>query len=128
MVDEVLAFDAGLDVLVVDDHSSDATAVIARSHGARVLSLPFNLGIGGAVQAGFRYAELHDYDVAVRVDGDGQHDPGELRRRRRRHPGVADISVGSRFAGADGYRSSRPAASGSASSRACVAAHRAAAH
>ena len=50
----------------------------ARAAGARVLRLPFNLGIGGAVQTGFRYAYENDFDYAVRVDGDGQHDPAQL--------------------------------------------------
>jgi glycosyltransferase involved in cell wall biosynthesis len=109
VIDELRAFDAELDVVVVDDGSHDGTAAVARARGVRVLRLPFNLGIGGAVQTGFRYAFEHDYDIAVRVDGDGQHDPSQL-------PlilgpvlaGEADIAVGSRFAAAgEGYRSSR---------------------
>ncbi len=109
VVDELRAFDPGLDVVVVDDGSVDRTAAVATARGARVLRLPFNLGIGGAVQTGFRYAFEHGYDIAVRVDGDGQHDPSQL-------PfvlepllrGDADIVVGSRFAGDRyGYRSSR---------------------
>ena len=60
------------DVLVVDDGSDDATAERATAAGAAVLSHPFNLGIGGAVQSGYRYAYLHGYEVAVQVDGDGQ--------------------------------------------------------
>ena len=78
VIDELRAFDPGLDVVVVDDGSVDATSHVAAAKGARVLRLPFNLGIGGAVQTGFRYAFEHDYDVAVRVDGDGQHDPAQL--------------------------------------------------
>jgi glycosyltransferase involved in cell wall biosynthesis len=83
---------------------------VARAKGARVLRLPFNLGIGGAVQTGFRFAFENDYDIAVRVDGDGQHDPAQLSRVLE--PvlrGDADIAVGSRFAAEDaaGYRSSR---------------------
>jgi hypothetical protein len=107
VVDEVLAFDPGLDVLVVDDASHDGTRERARQHGARVLRLPFNLGIGGAVQAGFRYAALKGYDVVVRVDGDGQHDPAELGPLMAVVlSGRADICVGSRFAEGEGYRSS----------------------
>jgi hypothetical protein len=75
-----------------------------------VLRLPFNLGIGGAVQTGFRYAFERGYDIAVRVDGDGQHDPSQLALVLE--PvlrGEADVAVGSRFAAdLDGYRSSRP--------------------
>ena len=107
VIDELRAFDPELDVVVVDDASQDATRARAAGRGAHVVVLPFNLGIGGAVQTGFRYAAENGYDLAIRVDGDGQHDPAEL------GPLVevvvsdqADICVGSRFAGADGYRSS----------------------
>jgi glycosyltransferase involved in cell wall biosynthesis len=107
VIDELLAFDPGIDVVVIDDASNDRTARRARAHGARVVTLPFNLGIGGAVQTGFRYAASHGYDLAVRVDGDGQHDPAELAPLVEVVlAGGADICVGSRFAGADGYRSS----------------------
>ena len=110
VIDELRAFDPGLDVVVVDDGSLDGTAQAAAAKGVRVLRLPFNLGIGGAVQTGFRFAFENDYDIAVRVDGDGQHDPAQLDRVLA--PvlnGEADIVVGSRFAaiGARGYRSSR---------------------
>jgi hypothetical protein len=107
VIDELRAFDPDLDVVVVDDASQDATRARAAGRGAHVVVLPFNLGIGGAVQTGFRYAAENGYELAIRVDGDGQHDPSEL------GPLVevvvsdqADICVGSRFAGADGYRSS----------------------
>ena len=110
VIDELRAFDPGLDVVVVDDGSVDSTARAARAKGARVLCLPFNLGIGGAVQTGFQFAFENDYDIVVRVDGDGQHDPAQLSRVLE--PvlrGEADIAVGSRFAAEDaaGYRSSR---------------------
>jgi glycosyltransferase involved in cell wall biosynthesis len=109
VVDELVAFDPGLDVVVVDDGSVDDTSRVAREHGARVLRLPFNLGIGGAVQTGFRYAFEQNYDIAVRVDGDGQHDPSQLGAVLAPVlAGDADIAIGSRFAGpSDGYRSSR---------------------
>ena len=62
------------DVLVVDDGSADETASVAKNAQAHVVSLPFNLGIGGAVQTGYQYAQRHGYEIAVQVDGDGQHD------------------------------------------------------
>jgi glycosyltransferase involved in cell wall biosynthesis len=67
------------DVLVVDDGSTDGTAERAEGAGARVVRLPFNLGIGGAVQAGFVYADENGYDRMAQVDGDGQHDAAQLR-------------------------------------------------
>lgn len=110
VIDELRAFDPELDVVVVDDGSVDGTARVAAARGAEVLRLPFNLGIGGAVQTGFRFAFEHDYDVVVRVDGDGQHDPAQLGRvLEPLLRDEADIVVGSRFADptGSGYRSSR---------------------
>jgi glycosyltransferase involved in cell wall biosynthesis len=107
VVDELRAFDGGFDVVVVSDGSTDATADVARAHGAHVVRLPFNLGIGGAVQTGFRYAWENGYELAVRCDGDGQHDPSELPKVLAPVvAGEADIVVGSRFTGDEGYRSS----------------------
>jgi glycosyltransferase involved in cell wall biosynthesis len=106
VLDELRAFDPTLDVVVVDDGSSDGTAAIARARGAAVVRLPFNLGIGGAVQTGFKYALEHGYDEAVRLDGDGQHIPAELPKLiEPLEAGEADIVVGSRFAAGNGeYR------------------------
>jgi glycosyltransferase involved in cell wall biosynthesis len=87
------------DVLVIDDGSTDDTAEAARAAGARVLRLPFNLGIGGAVQAGFLFAQENGYDFMAQVDGDGQHDPAELARlveHMRQRPAI-DMVCGSRF-------------------------------
>jgi glycosyltransferase involved in cell wall biosynthesis len=86
------------DVLVVDDGSTDATARIAEDAGACVLRLPFNLGIGGAVQAGFRFALENGYDFAVQVDGDGQHDPAEIDKLEdTMRDREVDMVCGSRF-------------------------------
>ena len=109
VIDELRTFDPGLDIVVVSDGSSDRTAAVAAEHGAHVISLPFNLGIGGAVQTGFRYAWEGCYDLAVRVDGDGQHDPAQLGGVVGPVlAGEADIVVGSRFTGDSAYRSSAP--------------------
>ena len=67
-----------VDVAVIDDGSRDATASVAREAGAIVLQLPFNLGIGGAVQTGYKYAWDNSYDIAIQVDADGQHPPSEM--------------------------------------------------
>jgi len=105
IVDEIRAFDPAFDVVVVDDGSTDATASVAASRGAAVVVLPFNLGIGGAVQTGFKYALERGYELAVRLDGDGQHDPAELPKLLAPvRNGEADIVTGSRFAGDDSYR------------------------
>lgn len=84
------------DVVVVDDGSTDRTAEEAESAGATVLRLPINLGVGGAMRAGFKYAKRHGYSAVIQVDADGQHDPREI-------PAIidglrdADIVIGARF-------------------------------
>ncbi len=85
------------EVLVIDDGSTDETSQLARAAGARVVRAPFNLGIGGAVQSGFMFAREGGYDLMVQVDGDGQHDPGELGKLLdAMKPGI-DMVCGSRF-------------------------------
>jgi glycosyltransferase involved in cell wall biosynthesis len=94
------------DVLVVNDGSTDDTSRIAREAGARTLDLAVNLGIGGAVQAGYRYARRNGYDAAVQVDADGQHLPSEIPRLLDvLQGGQADLVLGSRYAGETDYRS-----------------------
>lgn len=102
----IRSFDPAIDVVVVDDGSSDATAEAADAAGAIVVRLPYNLGIGAAVQTGFRYALEQGYDVAVRLDGDGQHDPTEIPKLLGPlERDEADVVTGSRFHGEDGaYR------------------------
>jgi glycosyltransferase involved in cell wall biosynthesis len=106
VVDEILAFDPAITVVAVDDASSDGTPAVAAEHGATVLALPFNVGIGGAVQTGFRYARDEGYEIAVRLDGDGQHDASELGKLIAPvRAGDADLVVGSRFVDPSGsYR------------------------
>jgi glycosyltransferase involved in cell wall biosynthesis len=107
VIDELRAFDPGLEIVVVSDGSADRTAEVAAERGAHVIRLPFNLGIGGAVQTGFRFAWEEGYELAVRLDGDGQHDPGELGVLVAPVvAGEADLAVGSRFVEGGGYRSS----------------------
>lgn len=92
--------DAGC--LVVDDGSRDRTAMVADEAGAAVLKLPFNLGVGGAMRAGFRYALQNDYDVVVQIDADGQHDPANVPELLEALDG-ADLVMGARFAGQGEY-------------------------
>lgn len=87
-----------LDVLVVDDGSTDRTSDLARAAGVRVLRLPFNLGIGGALRAGFNYARRYGYERAVQYDADGQHDPRDIECLLDPLERGADMVVGSRFA------------------------------
>ena len=98
VVDEVTSMDPTIEVVVVDDASTDDTAEIAAARGATVLRLPFNVGIGGAVQTGFRYALAEGYERAVRLDGDGQHDASQISRILAPiEAGEADLVIGSRF-------------------------------
>lgn len=91
------------DSVVVNDGSTDATSAIAREAGAIVLDLPFNLGVGGAMRCGFKYAQRMGYQRAIQVDADGQHDPQNIETVLA---GLerADISIGSRFAGVGSYK------------------------
>ena len=95
------------DVVVVDDGSTDGTAAEAEASGAVVLRHPFNVGIGGAMQSGFKYALRHGYDVAAQVDGDGQHKPAHLNAllaKLETRGDEADMVCGSRFRGDPGYK------------------------
>jgi glycosyltransferase involved in cell wall biosynthesis len=98
VVEEIRSVSPDIEVVVVDDASSDDTAAIAVAGGAIVLSLPFNVGIGGAVQTGFRYALEEGYERAVRLDGDGQHDASQIPKILAPiETGEADLVIGSRF-------------------------------
>jgi glycosyltransferase involved in cell wall biosynthesis len=92
------------DVVVVNDGSTDSTPLIAERKGAYVLNLPYNLGIGSAMQCGFIFAGERGYDVAIQVDGDGQHDPNEIHDllRTLSESGL-DIVIGSRYIEERGY-------------------------
>ncbi len=105
VVKSVLDLGKGYHVVVVNDASKDATSQEARAAGATVIDLPFNLGIGGAVQTGYKYARAGGYDAAVQVDGDGQHPPDGIPSLLvPLFEGGYDIVVGSRFVETTGYR------------------------
>jgi len=106
-VREIRRHHPAYDVIVVDDGSTDDTALVAREAGATVLSLPFNLGVGGAMRTGFTYAARHGYERAIQVDADGQHNPSDIEHVLS---GLAhaDISIGARFAEIGGYEVGGP--------------------
>ncbi len=107
VVEEVHTHLPEAEVLVVNDGSTDLTSEIAQFKGAVVLNLPFNLGIGGAMQAGYQYAHQKGYDIAIQVDGDGQHDPKEIGKLLKAlEEKKIDMAIGSRFIGDLGYKSS----------------------
>ncbi len=104
VIPEARAAAPDFDMVVIDDGSRDPTAAVAASLGAEVVTLPVNLGYGGAVQTGFRYAVEHGYDLAVVMDSDGQHDPAGIHLLAETVlSGQADVAIGSRFRGRMAY-------------------------
>lgn len=96
----------GYDYVVVNDGSSDDTLKICRTHGINVLDLPHNLGIGGAVQAGHKYAQKYGYDIDIQIDGDGQHDASYLDSLISQIRDGKDLVIGSRYLlKSDGFQS-----------------------
>jgi hypothetical protein len=106
VVRDVLEVMPGVSVLVVDDCSADGTVAIARAAGARVLTLPHHLGLGGAVQAGYKLAYELGFDYVIRVDGDGQHDPRDIPKilEALEHE-PCEMVIGSRFVDGSGAHS-----------------------
>ncbi|WFB35656.1 glycosyltransferase family 2 protein [Kiritimatiellota bacterium B12222] len=100
LIQEVREADVGLDIILINDGSSDQTVRVAKSLNILIIDLPCNLGVGHAVQTGFQYGVIHGYDYLVRIDGDGQHPPIEIHKMLQAAAGVsADLVVGSRFGG-----------------------------
>lgn len=108
LINEIKSLPFAVTALVIDDGSKDDTAHCVEGAGAEVVSLPFNLGIGGAVQTGLMWAQEHNFDIAVQIDGDGQHDVNYLKNLLAPIvDGKADMAIGSRFIPPYlGYRSS----------------------
>ena len=106
LLEEVRQYFPELPVCFINDSSTDGTRQVLRSACCRYLSLPCNLGVGGVMQAGFRYAVEQGYEYAIRIDGDGQHPPGECHKLIERMAlGDVDMVVGSRFLGERAYTS-----------------------
>lgn len=103
VVNEIHSELPGVRCVVVDDGSKDMTVAVAERAGADVLRLPFNLGVGGAMRLGYRFALENDYDVVVQIDSDGQHDPAAVPELLAQLDD-ADIVIGARFAGVGEYR------------------------
>jgi glycosyltransferase involved in cell wall biosynthesis len=104
VLDDIRVHYPGADVVVINDGSGDATSAVAKATGAKVIDLPYNLGIGGAMQTGYKYAAGKDYDIAVQFDGDGQHRADQIGALLKPIvEGNADIVIGSRFLGPEGY-------------------------
>lgn len=107
LIDNLIKNYSQYDYIIINDGSTDDTERICIRNGYKVLNLPINLGIGGAVQTGYCYARDNDYDVAVQIDGDGQHDvaflEGMLEQIKKQK---ADIVIGSRFVEKEGFQSS----------------------
>lgn len=107
-VEQIKAKAPDFDYIIINDCSVDKTLSICREHNYNVINLPINLGIGGAVQTGYLYAYENDYDLAVQVDGDGQHDPEFLKEMSKYFENSnVDMVIGSRFIEKNGFQSSK---------------------
>ena len=109
VIGEIRHSNNDVDLLVVDDGSSDSTGAKARAEGVDVVTNPFNLGVGGAMRVGFRFALSHGYDAVVQVDADGQHDPESITLlvSQLDDQVVPQMVIGSRFSGEQSYDASR---------------------
>ena len=108
LIEEIKTVCSGMDYLVVNDCSSDDTESLLEELGANYISLPCNMGIGGAVQSGYRYAAQNGYDIAIQIDGDGQHDVRFVKDMVKLiEDKQADVVIGSRFIDKEGFQSSQ---------------------
>lgn len=104
---KIAMFSYHITPIVINDCSKDKTSEVAHQHNVKVLDLPNNLGIGGAVQTGLKYAKQNNYEYAIQMDGDGQHPPAELEKLIQAAIELnADVVIGSRFLTKEGFQSS----------------------
>ncbi len=107
LVDNIIENYPQYDYVIINDGSKDETAAICKRRGYRFLDLPINLGIGGAVQTGYKYAQRNGYEIAIQIDGDGQHDVAQLDKVIEPIvKGEAEVAIGSRFLKKEGFQSS----------------------
>ena len=105
VLEDIKKYAPGLNILVINDGSVDKTAELAESHGAKVISLPYNSGYGVALQTGYLYACKHNYSIVVQMDADGQHDAACIQDLLRSvYSSDVDVVIGSRFLGQNSYR------------------------
>ena len=108
VVDNLINSFPQYDYIIINDGSKDETERICMNNGYKILNLPINMGIGGAVQTGYRYARDNHYDIAVQIDGDGQHDVSFLAEMIKLiEENKADVVIGSRFVEKEGFQSSQ---------------------
>ncbi|MEK5282078.1 MULTISPECIES: glycosyltransferase family 2 protein [Paenibacillus] len=107
LITELSKYNNLLDFIIINDHSTDSTAAICENNNVNIINLPCNLGIGGAVQTGYLYANKFNYDIAIQIDGDGQHDPSYIKDLITPIlKGESDFVIGSRFIKKEGFQSS----------------------
>lgn len=108
VIKQIKKFNPAVDIVVINDGSKDNTYQVAKAEGVIAIDLPYNLGIGGAMQTGYLYACHNDYDVAVQIDADGQHNPADLPKLLiALKDGKGDMVVGSRYVAKTDYKSTR---------------------
>jgi glycosyltransferase involved in cell wall biosynthesis len=108
VVDELKCHDFDYDYIIVNDGSTDKTREICQARGFNAIHLPINLGVGGGIQTGYKYAYENGYDIAIQMDGDGQHDPGFIPSLLEPvRAGFADYVIGSRYLEKKGFQSTR---------------------
>ncbi|MEG6565777.1 glycosyltransferase family 2 protein [Thermoanaerobacterium saccharolyticum] len=107
VINNIKQTNKNVDILVVNDGSSDKTSLIAKNNGVTVIDLPFNLGIGGCMQTGYKYAYKYGYDIAIQIDADGQHDARFIDKLIKPIlEDKADLVIGSRYVSKTNYRGS----------------------